>query len=259
MTKSNRENPVADKRDAQRSKEVWWRIVEAVVAGFVILFLIVILMPAIQQPVSRGPSPCKKSLKQIGLALHNYHDKYSCFPPAIVLGPDGKRWHSWRALILPFLDEPELAKQYRFDEPWNGPNNSRLLPKCPKSLRCYKADELGLDPSHTSYLTVVGSETSWPGTESLRLSEIPDGHSNTVAVVEVREAGIAWLAPVDLSFADALATPSNFSGLRPSSVHEGGCHVLLFDGTVRFVNSEIAPDIWRALLTRDGGEEVRDF
>ena len=61
----------------------------------------------------------------IYLALLNYHDTHGHFPPAYVLGPDGKRWHSWRALILPYLDE-DLGRRYRFDEPWNGPNNRKL-------------------------------------------------------------------------------------------------------------------------------------
>src|SRR5690242_8895528 len=49
-------------------------------------------------------SQCKNNLKQIGLALHNYHDTYGCFPPAITYGPDGKPWHSWRVIIMPYIE-----------------------------------------------------------------------------------------------------------------------------------------------------------
>ena len=58
----------------------------------------------------------RNDLKLVMLALHNYHDEYRSFPPAFVVGPDGKRWHSWRSLILKDID-PELAGKYRFDEP----------------------------------------------------------------------------------------------------------------------------------------------
>jgi len=209
----------------------------------------------------RGPSPrspCKNNLKTIGLALHNYHDQYHCFPPAHVLGPDGTPWHSWRVLILPFLEETELAKAYRFDEPWNGPNNSQLLKRCPENFRCPSAK--GKVPSTTTnYVAVVGTETVWPGVSCNSIGEITDGTSNTVLVVEVRDAGIPWLAPDDLSLEEALVARFNMAGRRPSSFHDGGLNALFVDGTVRFIKLDLNREIWRALLTRDGGDEIPDF
>src|SRR5260370_743998 len=72
-----------------------------VVCGGVVIAL---LLP---QTSSREParrSQCKNNLKQIGLALHNYHDVYGSFPPAYFVDASGKPMHSWRVLILPFLD-----------------------------------------------------------------------------------------------------------------------------------------------------------
>lgn len=66
-------------------------------------------------------------LRQIGLALHSFHATFNRFPPAIVVGPDGKPWHSWRVLLLPYLDERALYEEYKWDEPWDGPNNRRLI------------------------------------------------------------------------------------------------------------------------------------
>ena len=82
----------------------------------------------------RNRAAVKHDVKRIMLAMHQYHDAHNNFPPAFTLGPDGKRWHSWRALILPYL-EPELAEQYRFDEPWNGPHNQSLLAYAPDVYR----------------------------------------------------------------------------------------------------------------------------
>jgi hypothetical protein len=62
---------------------------------------------------------CEARLRQIGLALQNYHDQHGSFPPAYTLGPDNKPWHSWRVLILPQLGEQKLYQEYRFDEPWD--------------------------------------------------------------------------------------------------------------------------------------------
>src|SRR5262245_44252816 len=71
-------------------------------------------------------SNCKGELKQIGLALLNYREAYGCFPPPYVADASGRPMHSWRVLILPFIDHAALYREYRFDEPWDGPNNRKL-------------------------------------------------------------------------------------------------------------------------------------
>ena len=201
---------------------------------------------------------CNMNLKQIGIALHNYHDEYKTFPPAFVRGPDGRPWHSWRVLILPFLNEEKLFAEYRFDEPWNGPHNWLLSQRRPEVFVCTAAKP-NISPNQTTYVAVVGSETLWPNEGATGVNDILDGTSNTILVVEVRDASIPWLAPNDLTFEEACVALSEEAGRRPSSWHTGGVHVLMADGNVRFVNSAINPDIWKALLTRNGGETVPDF
>ena len=60
------------------------------------------------------------------MAVANYHETFGSFPPAFVNGPDGTPWHSWRVLILPYLQQQKLYESYNFAEPWNGPNNRTL-------------------------------------------------------------------------------------------------------------------------------------
>ena len=97
---------------------------------------------------------CANNLKQIGLALHAYYDRYGSFPPAYVADANGKPMHSWRVLILPFLEHHPLYRAYDFDEPWDGPNNSQLQAQKIREYRCPE------DPSAaagtTSYVAVVG-------------------------------------------------------------------------------------------------------
>src|SRR5688500_8670454 len=66
-------------------------------------------------------SSCLGHCCQLGIALHSYHDEYGSFPPAYVADANGKPMHSWRVLILPFIEEQALYQRYRFNEPWNGP------------------------------------------------------------------------------------------------------------------------------------------
>jgi hypothetical protein len=88
------------------------------------------------------------NLKQIALALNNYHDTYKAFPAAVQIGPKDVP-HSWRISILPFLESFPLYERYRLDEPWDSEHNKTLLPEMPAVLR---APDAAPDSFHTSYL-----------------------------------------------------------------------------------------------------------
>ena len=239
----------------------WWNLGNVLaMTGFVVL-LVFLMPPAFEQIQSRGPKPCRRHLRQIGLALHNYHDTFGVFPPAVTLGSNGKPWHSWRVLILPFLEDERSKKlyaRYRFDEPWNGPSNRLLLGERPEVFECHLAKGL-ISPRHTSYLAVVGPETVWPGSESVGLRDVNDGTSNVILVVEVRDAGVPWMSPDDLTMTEAAHPPNNKPGRHPSSFHQGGGTVLMCDGAGKFISQDLDSDTWRGLLTRDGGENLKDF
>ena len=197
------------------------------------------------------------NLKQIGLALQNYRDAYGYFPPAYVADENGRPLHSWRMLILPWLEQKEIYDQYRFDEPWDGPNNRKLHDLRVSPYLC---------PSHpgerhsTAYVAVVGPGTAWRGVEPMRLEEVPDGQDRTILLVEVSAPSIHWMEPRDLELdrmSFAINGPNNAAG--PSSRHPGGANILLVDGAVRFLKEALAATSLRALLTVAGGEEVGDF
>src|SRR5579884_2012324 len=74
----------------------------------------------------------QNNLKQLGLAFHNYNSAYNRMPPAVVYDKDGKPLYSWRVLVLPFVEQDNLYKQFKLDEPWDSPTNKRLLTPMPK-------------------------------------------------------------------------------------------------------------------------------
>ncbi len=99
-------------------------------------------------------------LKQIGLALHNYHDTYKSFPPAVLRGPNGTPY-SWRVAILPFLEfleHADLYEQYRRDKPWNSPENLEVLQRIPDA---YHAPFAPPDSTTTAVLALTGTGTAW--------------------------------------------------------------------------------------------------
>ena len=109
-------------------------------------------------------SLCDVQMNQLLLALQSYENANGHLPPAYVVGPDGKPWHSWRVLILPYLGYEEVYKRYRFDEPWDGPNNRRLADQIlfEQYFQCPSGRDLG-KTQHTNYVVVVGAGTAFPG------------------------------------------------------------------------------------------------
>lgn len=250
----------------------WTRwITNAVISAVVLVIAILLLMPPLCSPEGLRRSGCKNNLKNIGLALHNYHDAYECFPPAFVADDQGRPMHSWRALILPYLPQngwndkqPALQKlyaEYRFDEPWDGPNNQKLAGRIGDIFRCptEKVEAPASAANFTNYVAVVGPEPPWPGKISKSIKDFDDGASNSILVVEVANSGIHWMEPRDLHVLQMSPTINSKGGQGISSAHTGGANLLLADGAVRFVSDDLSAETIRALLTIKGGEPVPDY
>jgi Protein of unknown function (DUF1559) len=213
------------------------------------------------------------NLKQIGLAMHNFHTATNNFPPAIVFGPDGKPWHSWRVLILPYLGEVQAYNQYDFTQPWDSPKNRALIDKMPSVYRDPQNGEAA--GSHTHYAALVGERTAFPPRGSritiangvasgdlfkgVSIVRITDGTSNTMAIAPVDPARkIPWTKPEDITVGQ------DFPGLgRPGGIFTptriggvGVAPVLFLDGSVRTLSDRIDLATLRALTTMNGGEII---
>ncbi len=206
---------------------------------------------------------CANNLKQITLALHVYHNEYGCFPPAYLADQDGKPMHSWRVLILPFMDEQALFDQYRFDEPWDGPNNSLLAGARVRPYECPEQSAAGT-PITTSYVAVVGPGTVWPGMTTARCADVSDGTSSTLMLVEMADSGIHWMEPRDLDAATMAASVNTEGSQGISSLHRDpgwqrqrlGANTALADGSVLFLPTSTPETLIRALITAAGGEPI---
>lgn len=186
------------------------------------------------------------------MAVANYQETNGKLPPAFINGPDGRPWHSWRVLLLPFLEESELYKEYRFDEPWNGPNNSKLAARMPRVYAFHAKQFAG--NTTTNYLAVVGRETVWPGSETIGLKDVQDGTGSTILIVENLGANVHWMEPRDLDFATMDFRINRSNGI--SSPYQEPAMVTLDDSVFRLWES-MAPATLRALLTRQGGEAIQ--
>lgn len=209
---------------------------------------VALVLPAIQSArAAAWRAQCRNNLRQIGLALHNYHDTYGSFPPAYLPDEYGRPAHSWRVLLLPFLDRPDLYDRYDFNEPWNGPNNSRLSGEMPEVFACPADANSG--EGVTSYVVIVGPGTMFDGAHATKMRDVADGLSNTIAVIEANGAQTVWLEPSDLA--------SDEIDFLVSSGHRPGTNVLLGDAAVRFLGfDQLTPATLRPMSTIAGGEPV---
>lgn len=211
--------------------------------------LVSLLLPAIQaarQAARRTSS--QNNLKQMGLAFWNYHDVYRNFPTDIY-DEDGNALLSWRVAILPFIEQNELYQRFHLDEPWDSPHNLALAKVVPP---VFISPNQSTPSGTTPYLRPVGEKFLNNGAEKIQVRQITDGTSNTIFAVEaLPDQAQPWTKPADL-----MVDPNNplagvIDGTRPSFT------VLLGDGSVRDFMNDLDPEVFKALLTRNGGEVVQ--
>jgi prepilin-type processing-associated H-X9-DG protein len=161
----------------------------------------------------------------------------------------GRPLHSWRTLILPYLEQEPLYRTIDLSKPWNDPANARALGTEVHAFRCPNATGPG---NTTSYLGIVGPENFWVRGKSRRLAEITDGTSATLMVIEADdEHAVPWMAPTD-------AEESVFLRFGPDTKlhHPGGMNAGFVDGSVHFLKAAIPAQVRRALITVSGGESL---
>ncbi len=169
-------------------------------------------------------------------------------PPPTAASKDGKPLLSWRVLILPYLDQQTLYKQFKLDQPWDSPHNQALISRMPPMLACPSGSRKLAGEGKTTYLTPRGTTTIFPGSTPVKLQEITDGTSSTILVLEANDnAAVTWTKPDDWEVTTPLSTKGLF-GHHPNGTNYG-----FGDGSVRFLNETITPDLLLKLLTRDGG------
>lgn len=227
-----------------------------------------LILPAVQKV--RGAAnrmSSSNNLKQLALAVHNYHAVHNTMPPAVVYNQDGQPLYSWRVLVLPYLDEGQLYNQFRLDEPWDSTYNKSLLAQMP---RAFHDPGLALDPGLTTYQVINGKgaafesdpqngliplqgiKGAFQAKPKIGLQHFPDGTANTFLIVEAEQA-VPWTKPQDLDYFPDGPLP------RFGKTRAGGFNAAMGDGAVKTIQPSLPQQTLRALITRNGGEVLPDF
>jgi prepilin-type N-terminal cleavage/methylation domain-containing protein len=305
-------------------------LIELLVVIAIIAILIALLLPAVQQAREAARrTQCRNNLKQLGLAIHNYHDNYNCFPIADVNGTVNPV--SAHARLLPGLDQAPLFNRIDFNVNYNHANNDLARMTQPTVFLC---------PSNTDALPatlggrnnyywnagngVVMYDSGATGqppangviyhTKRYRFNDVTDGLSNTSAMAEkltgdgsnalssprtdtfqpgtypntadeaqqqcnavdtsdlskqgYSNVGAPWLQQYhSTNQFNHVLPPNGRSCMYPpgriattaNSNHTGGVHLLLCDGSVRFVSENIDVRNWRSIGSINGNETVSEF
>jgi hypothetical protein len=215
------------------------------------------LVDALRPPVEAARRSVQRaesinSLKQLGLAMHNYHASHRAFPPAAVCDAQGKPLLSWRVLLLPYLEEKALYDQFHLDEPWDSPNNKKLIDRMSSAYRS-PGSKL-TEPGRTNYVVAVGQGTVFGEKQGVKIKDITDGTSNTLMLVEVDDDhAVIWTKPDDLPL-DPKLPNKGLGGLWG----DDSFLTTFCDGSVRVIKRNVDPETLRRLFIRNDGQPVNE-
>jgi hypothetical protein len=188
-----------------------------------------------------------QNLKQIALAMHNFHDTYDSFPPSASY--DGDRpLLSWRVHLLPYLDASGLYGQFHLNEPWDSEHNRKLIERMPD---VFKSQDIALNlQGKTTFVLPVGDATAWHGQVGTTIRDIKDGTSNTMMALQATpDHAVIWTKPEDLAV--------DLDNVGTGIVGPGERFACVFcDGAAYRVLNAIPPASLKAVLTPAGGDAV---
>jgi len=203
-------------------------------------------LPAVQKVRNAAArAKAQNNLKQLALAMHNFEATHQVFPPAAVVDKKGKKLLSWRVQILPYIEQDNLYKQFKLDEPWDSDHNKKLIPLMPPVYADPRADA---KPGLTYYKVFVGKGAGFDWVQGRKMLDFTDGTSNTILMAAGGKP-VVWSQPDDFEF-DAEKKLPDVTGPFEELL------VAFCDGSVRVLRKGTAEATLKALITRNGGEVV---
>jgi prepilin-type processing-associated H-X9-DG protein len=201
----------------------------------------------------------QNNMKQIGLAFHNYNDTYAMLPAQAICDQNGKPLLSWRVAILPFIEQDQLYKQFKLDEPWDSEHNKKLIALMPETYKL-PGDKVKHELASTYYQVFVGPHAAFEIPQKADFKSVgltlgptripasfPDGTSNTIWFAEAANA-VPWTKPEDLTYDPMKAPP------KLGFFFNNRCNVGFVDGSVRSLRKDLKDETWHLLIQRDDGQ-----
>ncbi len=211
-----------------------------------------LLLPAVQkvrEAAARAQS--MNNLKQIALAIHSYHDANGHLPNDIV-DKNGKPILSWRVAILPYIEQNNVYKQFKLDEPWDSEHNKQWSQVAIKTYLSPTAP-IPNPAGKTNYQAFVGPGTVFEPGKKIKFTDITDGTSNTIMVIETADV-VEWAKPGGIPFDPKKPLPKLTSAGGNDFILAALC-----DGSVRVINIKtITEKTLKNAIQKDDGNVLGD-
>ncbi|MFO7908010.1 MAG: DUF1559 domain-containing protein [Pirellulaceae bacterium] len=267
---SEQQTPQGDvtKESVRETLKLRSRLIATFVCCALLAIVVVLIGPAVhwlRQANQR--MECGSNLRQIGIALGNYHDVHGSFPPAIIYADDGTALHSWRLLLAPFVICNPVYDAYMDarHEPWNSPRHKFLIDETPDEWGqptgtrlydaeyfCYRCPSAPDSQGRmcTNYVMLIddrpgqpNAAPTWPGSEPPKRDP-----PSRIIVIEIVDSDIHWMEPRDVLLSE-LSLKINDPSKPSISSHHGGACVLRADGSVLVLDDSETAEHLQDLLT----------
>jgi hypothetical protein len=192
---------------------------------------------------------CTNNLHNIAIALHNYESTYHCLPPAYTVDADGRPLHSWRTLILPFIEQKALYDQIDLTKAWDDPVHEQVRNTV---LKVYECPSNTVERGKTTYMAVVVPGGCFQATEARRLADVKDRRDLTLMVVEVPlKHATHWMSPSDASEEMIFVHDKK----RGEFSHSSGPQAAFVDGSVGHLENATPAAAVRAMISVAGSDD----
>jgi hypothetical protein len=226
--------PAARPKPPRKNSTLWSKALWTVSLIFVAWLWFSAITPF---PFARYPyhlktrTPCRSNLNAIAKALTLYHQAYNTLPPAYTTDTQGRKLHSWRTLILPYMNQDALYQQIDLSKPWDDPANLAISAKMPNTYQC---PGLHKAPGVTTYHVALGKYYRADPRTRRPLERFSSRRKETLMVFEAAEENaVPWMSPRDSDF-ESIPTSMD----RDFLTHLNGFHGITADGEVHYFNSE---------------------
>ncbi len=197
-----------------------WPSISAILLALSMMFLLFLPLAGGNAGPAALRNGCINNLRQIALAINNYESAHGHFPPPYTTDDNGNPLHSWRVLILPYMEETALYNQLDLTKPWHHPDNLAVGKRMPDVYRCPSFEDDSPEMRMTTaYVAIIGDHTAWPRTGQRTIEEISDGMGNTLLLVESEKYRLHWMSTADPSI--EMVGPINGVG---DTLASGGPH-----------------------------------
>jgi type II secretory pathway pseudopilin PulG len=224
--------------------------------GFaVVAIAIALLVPAVQKAREAARrTQSKNNLRQMGLALQNYHDTFNVLPPGGTFNADGKEMFGWQVMLIPYMDASTLWNRLDRSVPWDDVRNQDLFrTPYPYYINPLVADGKTTDSRGFVLSHYAGNQYLFFSNSAVSFNDLSDGLSQTIEAGEIFADFLPYAQPGNWRH------PRNGIHRNPQSFgcpHAEGALILMADGRVHWIPKEINEWVFYALGTPAGKEDI---